>query len=85
MCFQIICKIPYPYLGDSLVQKRMKKWDWWYSLQTTKKIVQSTGRSVRNENDYAVTYILDADWEYFYKNNKHYFPHSFKEAIQHVK
>jgi len=83
--FQIICKIPYPYLGDSLVQKRMKKWDWWYSLQTTKKIVQSTGRSVRNENDYAVTYILDADWEYFYKNNKHYFPHSFKEAIQHVK
>ena len=55
--FQIICKVPYPFLGDKLVKKRMNKWKWWYPLQTAKKIVQSVGRSIRNEKDHADTYI----------------------------
>lgn len=80
--FQIICKVPYPYLGDKLVKKRMHKWKWWYPLQTAKKIVQSVGRSIRNEKDHAVTYILDADWGYFYSKNKEMFPESFKESLK---
>jgi predicted chitinase len=72
--FQVICKIPYPYLGDKLVVKRMNRWKWWYPLQTAKTIVQSIGRSVRNSKDYAVTYILDSDWSTFYNKNKKYFP-----------
>ena len=79
--FQILCKIPYPYLGDKLVSKRMNKWPWWYPLQTTKTIVQSVGRSVRNEEDFAVTYILDSDWEFFYKINRSLFPNDFKSCI----
>ncbi len=79
--FQIVCKIPYPYLGDKLVSKRMNKWKWWYPLQTTKTIVQSVGRSVRNEEDFAVTYILDSDWEFFYKKNCGLFPNDFKSCI----
>jgi Rad3-related DNA helicase len=59
----------------------MKRWLWWYSLQTTKTIVQSVGRSIRNNNDYAVTYILDSDWDKFYLKNKHFFPTEFKKAI----
>jgi Rad3-related DNA helicase len=80
--FQIICKIPYPYLGDKLVVKRMNRWKWWYPLQTAKTIVQSIGRSVRNSTDYAVTYILDSDWNTFYGKNKKYFPDDFEKCIK---
>ena len=79
--FQIICKIPYPYLGDPIVKKRMHKNKGWYALQTAKSIVQSCGRSVRNETDEAVTYILDNDWHYFYSRNSKIFPVDFKKAI----
>jgi Rad3-related DNA helicase len=79
--FQIIVKIPYPYLGDPLVRKRMNKWSAWYPLQTAKLIVQSAGRSIRSEKDSAVTYILDKDWERFYGKNTSIFPKSFRESI----
>ena len=79
--FQIICKIPYPYLGDKLIRKRMNKWKWWYPLQTAKTIVQAAGRSVRNETDSAVTYILDSDWGFFYGKNMSFFPDDFRKCL----
>lgn len=80
--FQVICKIPYPYLGDKLVVKRMHRWKWWYPLQTAKTIVQAIGRSIRNANDYAVTYVLDSDWKIFYGKNKKYFPEDFEKCMK---
>jgi len=80
--FQIICKVPYPYLGDKIVKKRMHRWPWWYSLQTAKTIVQSLGRSVRNYDDKAVSYILDADWDRFYSRHSNLFPENFKKSLQ---
>ncbi len=80
--FQIICKVPYPYLGDKIVKKRMHRWNWWYSFETAKTIVQSLGRSIRTENDHAVSYILDADWHRFYSNNSNLFPESFKKSLK---
>jgi len=80
--FQILCKIPFPYLGDKLVKKRMHKWRWWYPLQTTKTILQSTGRSVRHKDDFAVTYILDGDWDRFIGRNKKFFPQDFIKCMQ---
>ena len=79
--FQVLCKVPYPYLGDKLIKKKMHKWKWWYPLQTAKSIVQATGRSVRNINDHAVTYILDEDWNRFYSRNKGLFPEDFKKCL----
>ena len=79
--FQIICKVPYQYLGDKLIRKRMNKWKWWYPLQTLKVIIQSVGRSVRTNEDQAITYILDGDWERFYSRNKNLFPDDFKKTI----
>jgi len=76
--FQIVCKVPFPYLGSSLIRKKMSKWDWWYDLQTAKTVIQSVGRSVRSESDSAVTYILDTSWERFYRKNKHLFGPEFK-------
>lgn len=82
--FQIICKIPYPYLGDKLCKKRMNKWKWWYPTQTAKTIVQAVGRSIRSTDDHAVTYILDEDWGRFYGQNKSLFPSSFRDALQNI-
>ena len=75
--FQIICKIPFPYLGDKVVGKKIRKWKWWYDLQTVRTIIQSVGRSIRSENDEAITYILDKDWERVYSKNKHHLPRNF--------
>ena len=79
--FQILCKVPYPYLGDKLIRKRMNKWKWWYPLQTIKSIIQSVGRSIRTKEDQAITYILDSDWERFYSRNRDLFPEDFKKTL----
>jgi Rad3-related DNA helicase len=79
--FQIICKVPYPYLGDRLVKKRMNKFPGWYNLQTAKTIVQAAGRSVRSVDDYAVTYILDSDFERFISRNRSLFPDDFLNCL----
>ena len=80
--FQVICKVPYPYYGDPLVRKRMNKWPWWYPLQTAKTLIQASGRSIRNFDDYAVTYILDSDWITFFGRATRFFPADFKQRIQ---
>jgi len=80
--FQVICKVPFPYLGDEVIKKRMSKWPEWYPTRTAKTIVQSVGRSVRSSEDHAVTYILDEGWRYFYNKHRNYFPQDFKECLQ---
>lgn len=75
--FQIICKVPFPYLGDKVVKKKMNKWKWWYNTQTIRTIIQSVGRSIRSEDDKAVTYILDSDWKRIKSSCKNDFPDDF--------
>ncbi len=75
--FQIICKVPFPYLGDLVVKKRMEKNRFWYPYMTAKSVIQSLGRSIRNESDHAESYILDGDWDRFYKMNRNMFPPDF--------
>lgn len=80
--FQILCKVPYPFLLDNLIVKRMKKFKHWYPYKTAKTIIQSLGRSIRHKDDIAISYILDEDWEFFYKINKKMFPTYFKKSLQ---
>lgn len=82
--FQIICKIPYPYLGDKYVKTKMERCRNWYAWMTAKTIVQSLGRSVRSSDDFAVSYILDSDWVSFYQRNRFLFPRWFIDAIVNV-
>jgi ATP-dependent DNA helicase DinG len=81
--FQIVCKIPYPYLGDKVVQRRMENNDKWYANKTIKTLVQSLGRSIRNSTDSATSYILDSDWKMFYTRNKKLIPQEIIDAIKH--
>jgi Rad3-related DNA helicase len=80
--FQVICKIPYPYLGDKWVKARMKRWTWWYNYETAKTIIQSIGRSIRNETDYATTYIIDSAWSGFFGRTKHLYPPNFEKRFE---
>ena len=82
--FQILCKVPYPYLGDQVIKKRMKKFKHWYNYQTVKIVVQAFGRSIRHMDDSAVSYILDEDWDLFLRRNRKLFNSSFLRTIQNV-
>jgi ATP-dependent DNA helicase DinG len=57
--FQVICKVPYPYIGDPVISKKMHSNPKWYAWCTVRTIVQAAGRCVRSRNDWSRTYILD--------------------------
>jgi Rad3-related DNA helicase len=79
--FQIICKVPYPYL-DHYTKSRITLDPAWYQWRTALTLVQATGRSVRSKTDYAVTYVLDADFERFIARNKSVLPRWWLDAIR---
>jgi Rad3-related DNA helicase len=60
----IIAKVPYPNLGDRQVAARLYSHggQTWYNVQTVRKIIQMTGRGVRHEGDWCVSYILDRNF-----------------------
>ena len=81
--FQVIYKIPFPYLGDKQVHMRMKKDQRWYAYKTAMTSMQAYGRGMRAEDDSCVTYILDSDIQMLLKSPlyKSLIPEFFKEAI----
>lgn len=58
--FQIIAKIPYPNYKEKRIKAKMEKFPSWYTAQTLTKLLQGFGRSIRSENDWARTYVLDS-------------------------
>jgi Rad3-related DNA helicase len=81
--FQIICKVPYPNQNDNPQLKERVRLSWdYYVWLTTLKIVQSYGRSVRHDEDWAHTYIVDSDFGRFFEMAADILPDWFVEAIQ---
>ena len=79
--FQIISKVPFLSLGSKYVKTKMQLDQTWYSVSAIKNIVQASGRSVRNENDYAITYILDSNFNRVFGAYSQYVPQWFKDAL----
>jgi len=79
--FQLILKVPYPDLSDKQIKARMDLDTHYYGWLTALKLVQSYGRSVRNEEDWCDTYCIDKNFRRFYGMNKKLLPKWFKEAI----
>lgn len=80
----IIAKVPFPDLGDPQVNKRLfasKDGRRWYIHKSISKIIQMSGRGVRSADDYAITYILDEQFERIYNENKNLFPPWYREAV----
>lgn len=83
--FQIILKIPYPNLKSNRVKKRMSDLKDWYGYKTVTDLIQSYGRSVRNDEDYAITYILDSNFSNILQFNYKLLPDWFINAISELK
>lgn len=83
--FQIILKIQYPYLGSIKIKKRKEMYPDWYIYDTINQLVQSTGRSIRNFNDYCDTYILDSNMSDLLKYNSHLIPRWWLDSIKELK
>lgn len=80
--WQVICKLPYPYLGDPQVAARRDRDPDWYAWRTSLTLVQAYGRAVRSREDHAVTYLLDADAPAFLDRHRSRLPGWFVEAIR---
>ena len=80
--WQVICKLPYPYLGDPQVAARRAEDPGWYEWRTCLTLVQAYGRAVRSEDDHAVTYLLDADAPAFLQRQSGRLPAWFLEALR---
>lgn len=85
--FQIIYKIPFPYLGDKQVNMRMKRDKKWYAYKTVMTLMQAYGRGMRAEDDSCYTYIIDSDINMLFKSPlyRSLIPDFFKEAVVRVK
>jgi len=82
--FQIICKVPWPnYFNDKQLARRVELNRSYYLWITALKLVQSYGRSVRNDKDYADTYVIDEVFTSFIKQAKSMLPQWFLEAVIH--
>jgi len=58
--FQIIAKVPYPNYKEKRTKAKMDKFPTWYTSQTLTKLLQGFGRSIRSNDDWAKTYVLDS-------------------------
>ena len=79
--FQIIAKTPYPNFSDSRVAAKMKKYPLWYSSQTLTKLLQGFGRSIRSEDDWAETYVLDAAVPRLLAKCRNMIPQAYRDVL----
>lgn len=81
---QVIAKVPFPNLGDPVISARLRSpgGQAWYNVQTVRTLVQMTGRAIRNQEDWAVTYILDRQFAKNVMNrSRRLLPEWWKEAL----
>lgn len=60
--FQIFFKVPYMSLSDEFVKKKMDKYPEWYQWNAVINAIQGIGRSIRNNKDFAKTYLIDGNF-----------------------
>lgn len=79
--FQIIAKVPYPNLSEKRTKIKMQKFPLWYKSQTLTKLLQGFGRSIRNEEDWAITYVLDSAASDLLLQSKSMIPKSYHDVL----
>lgn len=81
---QTIIKMPYPNLNSKKIKKRLETIPEWYQLTTVRELIQMLGRSIRHNEDWAKSYILDGSFGDLLKWNRKYFPNYILEAIHYI-
>lgn len=80
--FQIFAKVPYLSLSDKFVATKLKINPEWYRWKAIVNVLQGTGRSIRSETDWAVTYILDGALSDLIHKNRKSFPVEFIQRLK---
>jgi Rad3-related DNA helicase len=78
---QIFAKVPYLSLADKFVKAKLAINPDWYTWCAIKNVLQGTGRSIRNDSDWAVTYILDGSLADLIHKKRSAFPPEFMKRI----
>lgn len=81
----VVAKIPFPYLGDKQVSKRLysRGGQGWYAMQTVRALVQMTGRAMRHADDECEIYIIDRQFvSNIWKKQRHMLPAWWKDALE---
>ena len=76
--FAILSKCPYPSLGEKRMKYISDNYPDIYKIITIKKIIQAIGRSVRNKDDHAITFVLDCNIEYLFNSQLNVWKNEFK-------
>ena len=78
--FAIFAKIPFAFLGDQWIKRRMDMSSEWYLRRALIDVIQGSGRIVRSKEDWGNVYILDSSWSYLLKQASHHIPKWWLEA-----
>ncbi len=79
--WQIVVKVPFPYLGDEQVRIRQRENDRWYKVQAANTLIQMCGRIVRSYDDYGTTYLLDKNFYWLLNEYRDLFPDWFMASV----
>ena len=79
--FQIIAKVPYPNYTEKRTKAKMSKFPLWYTSQTLTKLLQGFGRSIRSDDDWAKTYVLDTSVNNVFFKGQQMIPKAYYDVL----
>lgn len=80
--FQIILKTPFASIGDLRIKRKMDLNQEWYDYKTLVKIIQGFGRSIRDKDDHAETFVLDTRTEELIKKMESKVPKAYHDVLK---
>ncbi|MFB6162704.1 MAG: helicase C-terminal domain-containing protein, partial [Halococcoides sp.] len=81
--WQVLCKAPYPNVGDPRVERRLDndRWEWYYRT-ALRTVIQACGRIVRSPTDYGATYLADRSLLELFDRARSAMPDWFAEQVE---
>jgi len=80
--FAIFAKVPFGFLGDQWIKKRLEMSQSWYQRRAVIDVIQGGGRIVRSSDDKGNVYILDASWAYLYSQTNAMVPTWWRDSYR---
>ena len=79
--FQIIAKTPYLNYTEKWARRKKEAEPMWADAHALTKVLQGMGRSVRSENDHAITYVLDTSTHFLVRKYAAVIPAAYHDAL----
>jgi len=80
--FQIIAKMPFQNYTERWVAAKRNRYSRWYTSHTLIKLLQGFGRSIRNEKDWAITYVLDSAVQRLLMESRSMVPKAYYDVLK---